>query len=78
MDTKTRYEELKSTIQRLSYEYYVLDNPSGTDYEYDMLMRELLSIEEKNPSFVTPDSPSQKIAILYFVKQISGVPGSFL
>lgn len=61
MDTKTRYEELKSTIQRLSYEYYVLDNPSGTDYEYDMLMRELLSIEEKNPSFVTPDSPSQKI-----------------
>lgn len=61
MDVKTRYEELKSIIQRLSYEYYVLDNPSGTDYEYDMLMRELIRIEEENPSFVTPDSPSQKI-----------------
>ncbi len=61
MDVKARYEELKSIIQRLSYEYYVLDNPSGTDYEYDMLMRELIRIEEENPSFVTPDSPSQKI-----------------
>ena len=61
MNPKTRYEELKTIIQKLSYEYYVLDNPSGTDYEYDMLMRELLQIEKENPDFVTPDSPSQKI-----------------
>ncbi len=61
MDIKERYEELKTTLQRLAHEYYVLDNPSSTDYEYDMLMRELLLIEKDNPDFVTLDSPSQKI-----------------
>lgn len=61
MNVKERYEELKTTLQKLAHEYYVLDNPSSTDYEYDMLMRELLLIEKENPEFVTPDSPSQKI-----------------
>ena len=53
------YNELKEKINYHSY--YVLDNPEITDAQYDKLMRQLLEMEEKDPSLVTPDSPSQKI-----------------
>lgn len=58
---KKRYEELKNLLNMHSHNYYVLDNPSITDYEYDMLMRELIEIEKNNPDFISPDSPSQKV-----------------
>ena len=57
----SKYEELKNKINYHSHRYYVLDNPEITDSEYDMLMRELLKMEEENPSLISPDSPSQKI-----------------
>lgn len=57
----TRVEELKVLLNRYAYEYYVLDTPSVTDYEYDILYRELLSIEEQYPELVTPDSPSKRV-----------------
>lgn len=59
MDKK--YDELKELLNRLSYEYYVLDNPTVTDYEYDMLLRKLIKMEEENPKIIAPDSPSQKV-----------------
>lgn len=55
------YNELKEKINYHSHRYYVLDNPEITDAQYDKLMRQLLEMEEKDPSLVTPDSPSQKI-----------------
>lgn len=55
------YEALKKEISYHSHRYYVLDNPSITDAEYDKLMRQLLSYEKEHPELVTPDSPSQKI-----------------
>lgn len=55
------YESLKKEIAYHSHQYYVLDNPSITDGEYDKLMRELLKFEAQHPELVTPDSPSQKI-----------------
>ncbi|MBQ4629634.1 MAG: NAD-dependent DNA ligase LigA [Clostridia bacterium] len=58
---KNKYEALKQKINYHSHRYYVLDNPEITDAEYDALMRELLEIERQNPSWVTADSPSQKI-----------------
>lgn len=57
----TRVEELRVLLNRYAYEYYVLDTPSVTDYEYDILYRELLSIEEQYPKLVTPDSPSKRV-----------------
>ncbi len=55
------YESLKKEIAYHSHQYYVLDNPTITDGEYDKLMRELLKFEAEHPELVTPDSPSQKI-----------------
>ncbi|MDY5627785.1 MAG: NAD-dependent DNA ligase LigA [Clostridia bacterium] len=55
------YEELKNLLNKYSYEYYVLDKPTVTDYEYDMLLRKLIKMEEENPDIIAPDSPSQKV-----------------
>ncbi|WP_413304281.1 NAD-dependent DNA ligase LigA [Bacillus sp. 1P10SD] len=53
--------ELRSLLNQYGYEYYVLDQPSVPDAEYDRLMRELLELEEKFPELKTPDSPSVRI-----------------
>ncbi len=56
-----RHAELKHTLNFHNHRYYVLDDPVITDPEYDVLMRELRTIEEQNPNLITPDSPSQRI-----------------
>lgn len=56
-----RIEELRSTLNKLNYEYYVLDNPSVSDAEYDRYMQELLRLEEENPELVTEDSPTVRV-----------------
>lgn len=53
--------ELRSVLNQYGYEYYVLDQPSVPDTEYDRLMQELLELEEKFPELKTPDSPSVRI-----------------
>ena len=58
---KTKYDELKNKINYHSHRYYVLDNPEITDAEYDAMMRELIKMEEDDPSLITPDSPTRKI-----------------
>ncbi len=54
-------EILREKINRANYEYYVLDNPSISDYEYDTLFAELKKLEEENPYLITPDSPTQRV-----------------
>ena len=61
MDYKERIKELRDTLNAHSYRYYVLDEPSISDYEYDMLQRELKAIEEKYPDLVSPDSPTVRV-----------------
>ncbi|MEC0697378.1 NAD-dependent DNA ligase LigA [Bacillus atrophaeus] len=58
---KRRAEDLRSTINKYSYEYYTLDEPSVPDSEYDKLMQELLALEEEYPDLRTPDSPTQRV-----------------
>ncbi|MCY8918321.1 NAD-dependent DNA ligase LigA [Bacillus atrophaeus] len=58
---KRRAEDLRSTINQYSYEYYTLDEPSVPDSEYDKLMQELLVLEEEHPDLRTPDSPTQRV-----------------
>jgi len=60
MDTKTRYEELKTGINQHNYRYHVLDAPIISDLEYDRLLNELKQIEADHPDWVTPDSPTQR------------------
>ncbi len=56
-----RIEQLKEQLNRWSHEYYVEDNPTATDAEYDKAYHELLALEEAHPEFVTADSPTQRI-----------------
>ena len=61
MDVKERIEELKKLINKANYEYYTLDNPTISDYEYDMAMSELIDLETKYPLLKTKDSPTNRI-----------------
>lgn len=61
MDAKSRIEEITKLLERYNYEYYVLDNPSVADAEYDRLMQELISLETQYPEYKSPLSPSQRV-----------------
>ncbi|MDI6852203.1 MAG: NAD-dependent DNA ligase LigA [Deltaproteobacteria bacterium] len=56
-----RIQDLREQITYHNYRYYVLDEPVISDAEFDRLMQELISLEEKYPELVTPDSPTQRI-----------------
>lgn len=62
MSDLERIQELRKRINRYDYEYYVLANPSISDYEYDQLMKELEALEQKHPEWITPDSPTQRVS----------------
>ena len=61
MDYKARAKEITETLERYNYEYYVLDNPSVSDAEYDRLMQELILLEKEHPELVNPLSPTQRV-----------------
>ena len=61
MSPKERVEELTKLLEKYNYEYYVLDNPSVSDAEYDRLMQELMSLEKQYPELLSPLSPSQRV-----------------
>lgn len=56
-----RYDELIEIINKASYEYYVLDNPTITDQEYDDYYNELVNIESKYPELKRIDSPTNRV-----------------
>jgi DNA ligase (NAD+) len=60
MDFK-RYNELIAEINEHNRNYYELDSPAISDYDYDMLMKQLRQAEEQNPDWITEDSPTQKV-----------------
>ena len=60
-DAKKRIDELVTLLNRYNYEYYVLDNPTIDDTEYDSLISELESLETKYPSYIRKDSPTQNV-----------------
>lgn len=56
-----RIKFLKDEINKANHKYYVEDNPSISDFEYDQMFAELKKLEEENPLFITPDSPTQRV-----------------
>lgn len=60
-DAKVRAKELRDLLIYHNHRYYDLDSPEITDYEYDMLLRELENIEADFPEIVTSDSATQKV-----------------
>jgi len=58
---KERIFQLRDFLNKCNYEYYVLENPSISDYEFDRLMRELIDLEAKYPECYDPNSPSLRV-----------------
>lgn len=61
MNEENRILFLRRELEKYSIEYYVYDNPSVSDQEYDRLMQELMALEEKHPEMYDANSPSQRI-----------------
>lgn len=58
---KEQIDALKEQLNKYGYEYYVLDQPSVPDSEYDQKLQELMRLEEAHPDLVTSDSPTQRV-----------------
>ncbi len=56
-----RVNSLRRAIEKHNYEYYILDQPTATDAEYDALWRELRELEAAHPELISPDSPTQRV-----------------
>lgn len=61
MDVKNRIKEISDLLNKYNYEYYILDKPSVSDSEYDRLMQELVSLEEKYPEYKLESSPTSRV-----------------
>ena len=61
MNIEQRIQQLSQELEEHNYKYYVLDNPVISDYEFDMKLRELQELEEKNPQFADANSPTQRV-----------------
>lgn len=60
-DLAKRVEELTHILNEANYNYYVLDNPTITDQEYDKYLRELINIETEHPELADPNSPTKRV-----------------
>ncbi len=61
MTTEAEIKRLRDQLNEWSYQYYVLDQPTVPDYEYDRTLRRLEELEAEHPELVTPDSPTQRV-----------------
>jgi len=77
MNSKQRIEELTHILTEANYRYYVLDDPTMPDFEYDHLLRELEELENANPDLAKADSPTKRVggeALSQFEKVMHPVP----
>lgn len=61
LDAEERIRQLRELINYHNHRYYVEDNPEISDFEYDMLYRELVELEQAHPELITPDSPTRRV-----------------
>ena len=77
MEAKERIQQLTELLNDANYRYYVLDDPTMPDFEYDQLLRELENLEFENPAFARSDSPTQRVggqALKKFEEVVHPVP----
>lgn len=77
MDSKERIDELTALLKEAGYRYYVLDDPTMPDFEYDHLLRELELLEKAHPEYAAADSPTKRVggeAVSQFEKVEHPVP----
>lgn len=61
MDSLQQIEQLRRELNHHNYLYYVLDQPTISDFEYDRMLRQLEELEQAHPEWITPDSPTQRV-----------------
>ena len=77
MEPKEEVLQLTQTLNEANYRYYVLDDPTMPDFEYDRLLRRLEELEAAHPELLAPDSPTQRVggkALSQFEKVTHAVP----
>ena len=61
MEIKDKIEQLRAALHEHNYNYYLLDAPSISDFEFDQMLKSLLALEKAYPSFYDPNSPTQRV-----------------
>ena len=60
-EAEEKIKQLSKELEEHNYNYYVLDNPTISDYAFDMLLEELITLEKQFPQFLSENSPSQRV-----------------
>ncbi len=60
-EIKQKIDKLRKQLHQYNYNYYVLSQPTISDYDFDMLLNELIDLEQKNPEFADENSPTQRV-----------------
>src|SRR5215203_6307848 len=58
---EAQIEDLRARIRQHEYNYYILSQPTVSDFEFDQMMRDLQRLEQEHPELITPDSPTQRV-----------------
>ncbi len=77
MSVENEILKLRKEIEEHNHNYYVMDNPTISDYEYDMLLHRLIKLEEENPQFADENSPTKRVggaALKEFEQVLHQVP----
>ena len=77
MNIEKEILELRKEIEEHNRNYYVLDNPTISDYDYDMLLHKLIKLEEENPEFADENSPTKRVggeALKEFEQVVHQIP----
>ncbi|WP_243472358.1 NAD-dependent DNA ligase LigA [Winogradskyella sp. MH6] len=61
MNTEQKIQSLRDELRQHNYNYYILDNPTISDYEFDMKLKELQALEEAHPEFYDENSPTKRV-----------------
>lgn len=61
LDPQQQINQLRAQLNQHNYDYYVLDNPTVPDADYDALFHQLQQLEQQYPALITPDSPTQRV-----------------
>ncbi|RDK86858.1 NAD-dependent DNA ligase LigA [Marinirhabdus gelatinilytica] len=61
MNTEEKINQLRNQLREHNYNYYVLDNPAISDYDFDVLLKELQGLENAHPEYFDPNSPTQRV-----------------
>ncbi len=61
MTIKEQILQLRDELNKHNYNYYVLDNPTISDYEFDLKLKQLIALEQQHPEYFDVNSPSQRV-----------------